>query len=424
MMASGRLSDIVQLIFKVGNMSVAEKYLINGKLPVLSVFSGAGGLDLGLEATGIFETRCCLEKDDHSCITLRKNRRMGKKTGIHEFLNTAVVLKRDASITDGETLLRAARLKKGQVAVLAGGPPCQSFSVFGRRRGMEDPRRNLMLRFINYVRELEPEFFWLENVTGLLTVDGGRAFNQILAALKAIGLYKVEHYAIEAADYGVPQFRSRVFIFGSKSGITVSELIKTHGAQQSGQSIIQLNLSTQPAPQNLLPRACVRHAFAGLPKDGGTLCNHVGRKHSDGIKERYQNLRPGQRDPSTRINKLNLDRPSYTIIVGSDKGGGKGHVHPTEPREVTPRESARIQTFPDFWCFSGTSRHPIRQVGNAVPPVLSAVWARHIAVEAFGVPEELIKSTDEMLIALGQQHLRPLFKPEPQIGPELVCRYA
>jgi DNA (cytosine-5)-methyltransferase 1 len=109
-----------------------------------------------------------------------------------------------------------------------------------------------------------------------------------------------------------------------------------------------------------------------------TLPNHKGRIHSQRIIERYAALEFGQRDSKTRINKLHPDRPSFTIVVGSDAGGGKGHIHPYAPRELTPRESARIQTFPDFWEFSGTSRHPIRQIGNAVPPLFSALIASHI----------------------------------------------
>lgn len=79
-----------------------------------------------------------------------------------------------------------------------------------------------------------------------------------------------------------------------------------------------------------------------------------------------------------RYNKLDPNRPSFTIVVGSDAGGGKGHIHPYTPREVTPRESARIQIFPDFWAFSGTSRHPIRQVVNAVPPLFAAHLHKHL----------------------------------------------
>jgi DNA (cytosine-5)-methyltransferase 1 len=385
-------------------------YLINGKLPVISVFSGAGGLDLGLEATGIFETRCCLEIDSHSCITLRRNRREGRKKKTHDFLNNAVVIEKDAWQVEAETLLRAARLEKGQVALLTGGPPCQSFSVFGRRKGMDDPRGNLMWRFVSYVKSIEPECFWLENVPGLLTIEAGETFKQVLQALESIQPYKVKHYVVEAADYGVPQYRKRIFIFGSRSGIELPDnlpaLLATHaGAERPSEESYQIDLDR-------LPRVCVKHALIGLPAKQGSIHNHIGRKHSEQIKIRYENLRFGQRDSATRINKLHPDRPSYTIIVGSDKGGGKGHVHPFEPREVTPRESARIQTFPDFWCFSGTSRHPIRQVGNAVPPILSAVWAKYIALKLFSIPPKTMRNTNEMLISLGQSHLLPFFNPQ------------
>jgi DNA (cytosine-5)-methyltransferase 1 len=132
------------------------------------------------------------------------------------------------------------------------------------------------------------------------------------------------------------------------------------------------------------------------------LANHTSRKHSDRIIKRYKGLVFGERDPKTRINKLDPSRPSYTIIVGSDHGGGKGHVHPYEPREVSPRESARIQTFPDWWAFSGTTRHPIRQVGNAVPPLMAALIGREIVSALFGGER---KSLIEIIKILGQQHL-------------------
>jgi DNA (cytosine-5)-methyltransferase 1 len=124
--------------------------------------------------------------------------------------------------------------------------------------------------------------------------------------------------------------------------------------------------------------------------------------HSERIVDRYRNLAFGERDSKTRINKLNPEQPSFAIIVGSDKGGGKGHVHPFEPREVSPRESARIQTFPDWWAFSGTSRHPIRQVGNAVPPLLAACIGREIVEKLLGgeSPE-----FSEIVASLGQSHL-------------------
>ena len=144
----------------------------------------------------------------------------------------------------------------------------------------------------------------------------------------------------------------------------------------------------------------------GLPdiSPDSWMPNHVGRHHSQNIINRYESLNYGQRDPKTRVNKLHPDRPSYTIIVGSDKGGGKGHVHPYEPREVTARESARAQTFPDSWWFSGTSRHPIRQVGNAIPPVLAAVVGLHAKKYMFGMNESV--SYTEILGRLGLQYLQ------------------
>ena len=132
--------------------------------------------------------------------------------------------------------------------------------------------------------------------------------------------------------------------------------------------------------------------------------NHTGRRHSERIVSRYTDLAFGERDPKTRINKLNPERPSFTIIVGSDKGGGKGHVHPYTPREVTPRESARMQTFPDWWEFHGTGRHVIRQVGNAVPPLFAAQLAEHVKAYVFDSHKK--KTYEELIGVLELNYLR------------------
>ena len=143
-----------------------------------------------------------------------------------------------------------------------------------------------------------------------------------------------------------------------------------------------------------------------MPEPGklSSVSNHIGRKHSQRIISRYENLKFGERDPKTRINKLHPERPSFTIIVGSDKGGGKGHIHPFFPREVTPRESARMQTFPDWWEFYGTGRHIIRQVGNAVPPLFAALFAEHLRVHIFG--EKKQRSYEDFIEILGLNYLQ------------------
>jgi DNA (cytosine-5)-methyltransferase 1 len=287
-----------------------------------------------------------------------------------------------------------AGLRPGGVELLAGGPPCQAFSVFGKRRGVEDPRGTLAFEYLRVLAGVEPEAFVFENVYGLMTIDGGRLLDVMIEKLSRPkrGLrYEISMHRLNAVDYGVPQFRDRVFLIGSRVGGRVETMRPwVQGTE---------DLFTAELPR----RRTVADALRDLPRIGSTKAgNHVGRDHSERIVDRYSSLQPGERDPKTRINRLDLSRPSYTIIVGSDKGGGKGHVHPIEPREVTPRESARIQTFPDWWWFSGTTRHPIRQVGNAVPPLLGAAVGSAIRSQIFGLDEVSLQSAVE---ALGQQHL-------------------
>ncbi len=280
--------------------------------------------------------------------------------------------------------------------MLAGGPPCQAFSVFGRRRGVNDPRGLLFKEYLRILADLRPKAFLFENVFGLLTIHGGETFKEICAYLKSPSssvTYELSVFRLNAVNYGVPQYRDRIFIIGSSEGKRLVEIPPICASEVHAD-----NTGTR----KVLRHRTVADAFKGLPALGMVLPNHTSRTHSERIIERYRKLRFGERDSKTRINKLDPQRPSFTIIVGSDKGGGKGHVHPHEPREVSPRESARIQTFPDWWAFSGTSRHPIRQVGNAVPPLLAAIIGREIMSSFFsGERRPLAK----ILKALGQEHL-------------------
>jgi DNA (cytosine-5)-methyltransferase 1 len=363
---------------------------VDRKLRVVSLFSGGGGLDLGLEAAG-FHTSVATDIDAHSCITLRQLsshlRPGGDRSG-------SIVVEADIKNLDPKKLLLDASLRSGEVELLAGGPPCQAFSVFGKRRGIEDPRGTLAFEYLRVLAAVEPEAFVFENVYGLMTIDGGRVLDVMIEKLSRPkrGLrYEISMHRLNAVDYGVPQFRDRVFLIGSRSGARV-RAVPTWVRDVD-------DLFTSELP----PRRTVADALRDLPAIGSAqIGNHLGRDHSARIIARYAGLQPGERDPKTRINRLDLARPSFTIIVGSDKGGGKGHVHPTEPREVTPRESARIQTFPDWWRFSGTSRHPIRQVGNAVPPLLGAAVGSAIKSQLFGLAEVSLETAIDVL---GQKHL-------------------
>ena len=344
------------------------------KYYAISLFSGAGGFDIGVEAAG-FTTKLCTDIDFHSCQTLLNNKDKLKSDPVHHFLSEAIIKQKNIKEYSTEEILKDAGLKKEEVALVYGGPPCQSFSIFGLRKGMEDPRGTLLWDYLRVIRDIEPECFIFENVAGILTIDNGNVFKIFLDELsKNINgekIYNVQHYLLDAACFGVPQYRSRVIIYGSKKQ-TVSCPPKTH------------RVNSNDVNNNLLPAATVKVAFKGLPPAGNSkLANHTGRVHGKAIIDRYNKLAFGERDSKTRVNRLNPDKPSFTIVVGSDQGGGKGHVHPFEPREVTPRESARIQSFPDYWEFTGTSRHPIRQVGNAVPPVFAAAIGAHLLKEVF-----------------------------------------
>jgi DNA (cytosine-5)-methyltransferase 1 len=360
---------------------------------MVSLFSGAGGLDLGLEAVG-FSTVLATDIDEHSCATLNWGKAASADKPV-PFLSHAQVIREDITAKGVEQrILRVMGCKRGEIALLAGGPPCQAFSVFGRRKGRSDPRSQLAFRYLHLLATLRPKAFVFENVYGLLTIEGGKIFEELCEKLANPGggtKYNLSVFREDAVNFGVPQFRDRVFVLGDRDGQTMRPFQRVTGEGKA--SLFE----------SLLPWRTIRDAFEGLPPIGSAYpANHVGRVHSDRIERRYASLKPGERDHYTRINKLDLNRPSFTIIVGSDKGGGKGHVHPTEPREVTPRESARIQTFPDWWAFSGTSRHPIRQVGNAVPPLFAAAIGNEIRDQIFSAGRERLEN---VLEALGQKHL-------------------
>lgn len=361
-------------------------------LNCISLFSGGGGLDLGLEAAG-FNTLLASDVDEHSCKTLSANKLTSAKNG-KPFLKHAKILHEDANNLKGEQVLSLAGLKAGELDLLAGGPPCQAFSVFGKRKGREDPRGMLAYTYLRLISELRPKAFIFENVYGMMTVEGGSVFEDLKKKLSSPNddlSYKLSILRLNAADFGAPQYRDRVFIIGSLEGKELSPM-----------TALFSNKAKNPGLNGLRQRT-VSDGLRNLPKiANGKSHNHTGRNHSERIIARYADMKFGERDSKTRINKLDPERPSYAIIVGSDAGGGKGHIHPFEPREVTPRESARMQCFPDWWWFSGTGRHPIRQVGNAVPSLLGAVVGQKIISEIFNL---LPNSYPKIVELLDQKHL-------------------
>lgn len=194
-----------------------------GAKKVISLFSGAGGFDIGFCQAG-FETAVMVEMDESCCQTLRIN------------CPDVPIINSDIKELSTQEILEAAGLRIGEAALVMGGPPCQSFSLAGKRMGMDDPRGELVLEFVRVVREALPVAFVMENVKGMVSWRGGRALDAILDEFKQpiefdgeIYQYKVQWKVMNAADYGAPQFRERVMIVGNRIGKKFIYPEPTHG---------------------------------------------------------------------------------------------------------------------------------------------------------------------------------------------------
>jgi DNA (cytosine-5)-methyltransferase 1 len=346
---------------------------------VVSLFSGGGGLDLGLELAG-FETRAAVEWDAHACRTLHANAaaRVKLPTGAY-YLSACEVLERSVRDVTGDELLAAARLRRGEAAVLAGGPPCVTFSVAGKREGLQADTGRLFEDYVRLLEDVQPAGLIFENVKGLINAvdeDGkrGGAFARIRDALEAAG-YALTWRVVNAADYGVPQYRERVIILGLRGDRAPTFPEPTHfdplGPQPIGTSA---------------PWRDVRSALAGLPPaarpgEAPAVANHVSRRHGDKILKSFAATLPGKRNAAYKRDRLRWDRPAKVIRAqGKPKPDGSGQrhsshqsLHPDEHRQLTVRECARIQTFPDWYVFPETFANGYRVVGDAVPVELARI---------------------------------------------------
>jgi DNA (cytosine-5)-methyltransferase 1 len=323
-------------------------------VPLASCFSGAGGIDLGFEAVGYCHL-ASVEINRLFCDTLRANRPSWFVGGPPDYSG-------DASRREETRDLFRSRLGSKWLngGVLAGGPPCRPFSIAANQRfskSGENFKRigfrnktegNLLFDFIWLICELKPDVFLIENVPGLLNVDGGEQLSAALSELTSVGYTIEKPMPVECAHFLVPQFRKRVFIVGNRLG-----------------------KQFKPPRMSSLRIPCFK-ALERLPSDA---FNHITRVHKAESILRYMQLDFGERDHLGRVDRLDPNLPSKTVIAGGSNGGGRSHLHPHIPRTLSVRECARLQTFPDDYVFEGPSARQFTQVGNAVPPVLAAQFA-------------------------------------------------
>ena len=335
------------------NYSSLDDFRISGtEIPTVSFFSGAGGLDLGFEAAG-FGHQALYEKVPLFCETLRHNRPQWK------------VLDNDVSIKDEmiESLKASIGSTKFSDGLFVGGPPCQPFSIASNQRFSKsgenfkrvgfshETNGNLLFDYINLIIHFKPKAFLIENVPGLKEIDDGAQLMKAYGLLEAAGFSVNNPFLVTADKYQVPQNRKRLFIIGGRSKKTF--------------------VPPTPTVESL--------SCASVFDLHTTNCeNHITREHSADSVLRYLALPYGARDQLGRVDRLDPSRASKTIIAGGTKGGGRSHLHPYFPRTLSVRESARLQTFPDDYIFTGPVARQFTQVGNAVPPVLAAQLAASI----------------------------------------------
>lgn len=315
----------------------------------IELFAGAGGLALGIEKAG-FETKALIEFDKAAAATLKCNRP-----------NWNVICDDIANISclDLEQYLN---IKKGDLDLLSGGAPCQSFSYAGKRLGLEDARGTLFYHYAKFLEKLKPKMFLFENVKGLLTHNKGQTYKTILDIFEQAGyvIRKNQIAVLNAWDYGVPQKRERLITIGIRKDL--ADKIKF----------------SFPAPHEYKP--VLRDVLVDCPKSAGTQYSEYKRKIFElvppggywrdipqDIAKKYMKscwYMGGGRTGILR--RLSLDEPALAVLT-SPSQKQTDRCHPEEARPFTVRENARCQTFPDDWEFCGSVGQQYRQVGNAVP---------------------------------------------------------
>lgn len=348
---------------------------------VISLFTGVGGLDFGFEAAG-FETRVAVELDSVCCSTIRLNRDWA-------------VLEGDIHNISSRQILKAGKLKSGEADVLIGGPPCQPFSKSGYwARGdalrLDDPRADTLSAYLRVLRDTRPKALLLENVYGLAYKGKDEGLERILSGIEQINRetgtnYRPQWGVLDAASYGVPQHRERVFIIAGREGQHFEFPAATHG------QVVDLFGDGKRCE----PFRTAWDALGDLPENLNDPDLRMGGKWADLLPsipegENYLHHTPrGRGKPlfgwRTRywsfLLKLAKDRPSWTIQA--QPGSAIGPFH-WRNRKLSAQELCRLQTFPDGLLFECGRTQVQKLLGNAVPSLLAEVLAREICTQILG----------------------------------------
>lgn len=370
---------------KVNGKELFKRILIKriekkpSEFKILDLFCGAGGLSWGMDKNPYFKTMVALDFDENAANTFKKN------------MPYAEVVVGD--ITDSKIKENIVTLaKKTGVNMIVGGPPCQGYSMKGKKLGLQDPRNFLFREYLDLVQRLQPDVFVIENVKGLLLSANGWFKDEIVSTIENLG-YTVRFGILNAANYGVPQSRERAIFICSKHGaielpeatvnskVTVRDAIGDLAYLESNEGDFQQEYITEPkSDYQIVMRA-------GSEK----LYNHKASNHKQIAIEKLKMIPPeqgkeflpeelhGKQKFKTTWGRLKWDEVSPTIDTRFDASSNGTNNHPFLHRAITPREAARIQSFDDKFIFYGSKVHVRKQIGNAVPPLLAKAIADKIA---------------------------------------------
>jgi len=352
----------------------------------VDLFSGCGAGSLGFRKAG-FEIVAALDSDSSACLNYALN------LGLFPIRN-------DIRRVSGKDVLNAAGLGRGEVDVLVGCPPCQGFSFLKRTRrkkGLRDRRNSLVATFVERVRQIRPKVAVFENVAGILYGSHRRYLNLLTAGLSRAG-YVTACGAVNAADYGVPQFRIRTIALaaereqlskplslpspthfdpaqaapGGRSWVTVRQAIGDLPPLAPGEK--SRDFPNHDAP---LHRESTLRVIKSVPKDGGSRRN---LPKSLWLPCHLKLNDRNQRGAESVYGRMRWDEPSSTITTGCHQPSCGRFIHPEQDRAITLREAARLQTIPDDFVFEGSKEQIGIQIGNAMPMKLAQVLARQVLV--------------------------------------------
>ena len=342
---------------------------------ILDLFSGAGGFSYGIEKNSHFKTAVAVAFNENALNTFKYN------MPDSEILLGDIT---DSAVKNG--LIK--KSKKHEVNMIIGGPPCQGFSLKGKKLGLSDPRNYLFREYLSIVEELKPEVFIIENVKALLSTSAGWFKNQILERITQLG-YFVDYGVLTASDFGVPQTRERAVFICCKSKkislpkATISKVVTVRDAIS--------DLAYLNSGEGEFEQAYTTDANSDYQKkmrnNSKKLYNHKASNHAQIAIKKLEMIPPecgkehlpkellGNQKFSGTWGRLKWDLPSPTIDTRFDACSNGTNNHPFLNRAITPREAARLQSFDDSFVFLGSKVAIRQQIGNAVPPLLAKAIA-------------------------------------------------